>query len=91
MANSLPSSITVTGLDQVSLVKYLENIQSVVNELQTDHATFRTTVNANTTAINAIIAAATTDSATAIAAVSTVSTTAPAALTNSTALTMLKG
>jgi hypothetical protein len=85
----LPSDITVTGLEQASLVKLLTNIVEVVNELQTDHATFKTVVTDNKTAVNAIITAAATNIA-AVAAVTPVSTSAPATLTAITALTLLK-
>lgn len=87
----LPSDLTVTGMDQKSLYQWLANVTDLLNEIQTDHATFRTVVNANTTAVNAIITAAGTASPTAaIAAVSSVASAAPAALTNSTAITLLR-
>ena len=42
MTLPLPSDITTTGLDQNSLVNYLTNVRDVVNELQDDHATYKT-------------------------------------------------
>ena len=42
MAVTLLANITETGLNQGDLVKYLQNIRDVVNELQTDHATTKT-------------------------------------------------
>lgn len=86
----LPADLTVTGMDQKSLYQWMANVTDLVNELQADHATVRTAVDDNTTAINAIIAAATTDGATAIAGVTTVTAGVPAALSNSTAITLLR-
>lgn len=71
-----------------------------ITEMITDHATFKTAVAAQTSAINAIIAAAasgsgisvTTVTASAPATLSAgVPTASAAALTNSTDLTLLKG
>lgn len=90
MAEVLTADITENGLDQGNLVKVLKNLRDVVNELQADHATFRTVVADNKTAINAVITAAGTDLA-AVAAVTPVATSAPAALTNSTAITLAEG
>lgn len=91
MAKTLLSNITENGLNQGDLVKFLNNVVDVVNELQADHATFITLTSANKTAINAVITAATSDSATNIAAVTPVSASAVSTLTNSTALTLNKG
>ncbi len=44
MAGTLEQDIVETGLLQGDLVKYLNNIQLVVNELQADHATYKTVV-----------------------------------------------
>lgn len=91
MANlPLAADITAKGLDQLSLVTLLTNILAVVNELQDDHATYKTVVTANKTAINAIITAAATNIA-AVAAVTPVSSSAPATLTNGTNMVLTKG
>jgi hypothetical protein len=44
MATTLENDIQRSGFYQADLVKYLENIRDVVNELQTDHATFKTAI-----------------------------------------------
>lgn len=44
---NLPSDIKVTGVDQQSLVNFLQNVQDLVNELRADHATFKTVVTDN--------------------------------------------
>ncbi|TVM02747.1 MAG: hypothetical protein CV087_08770 [Candidatus Brocadia sp. WS118] len=87
---ALPTEITATGFDQNSVFTLLQNILAVVNELQEDHATFKTVVTANKTAVNAIITAAATNIA-AVAAVTPVSSSAPATLSNATALVLTKG
>lgn len=81
----LPSDIKVTGVDQASLVKWMQNVtdglndvRTAVAELRTDHAAFVTLTTANKTAVNAVITAAGSSLA-AIAAVSSV--TAPAVAT----------
>lgn len=50
MANTLQSDIKGDGWNQPDVVRYLENIQLIVNELQTDHATFKTAITALRTA-----------------------------------------
>lgn len=54
MAASLENSVSRTGYWDADLVRVLENLRDVVNELQTDHASLRTAVSnlrtANTTA-----------------------------------------
>lgn len=90
MAKKLLSNITENGVSQGDLVKFLNNVVDVVNELQADHAAFITLTTANKTAINAVITAAATDLP-AVAAVTPVSAAAVSALTNSTALTLNKG
>ena len=40
----LPGDITVTGVDQASLVKWMQNVTDGLNELIDDHATFKTVV-----------------------------------------------
>lgn len=90
MALTLEADVSGTGINQGDLIKLLTNIIAVVNELQADHADFRTICAANKTAANAIITAAATNIA-AVAAVTAVSASAPATLTNNTALTLAKG
>ncbi len=46
MAGTLQQNIVELGMTQGDLVKYLNNIQLVVNELQADHATYKTVVDA---------------------------------------------
>lgn len=41
---SLPSDITVTGHNQDAVTIFLQNVVDVVNELITDHATYKVTV-----------------------------------------------
>ena len=88
---TLDQDIKSTGINQKDLVDLLTNLVTVVNELVDDHATNIACIAANKTAINAIIAAATTDSATNIAAVTVVSASPAATLTNSTNLTLNGG
>lgn len=87
MAKTLQGKITETGMSQGDIVKVLENMRDVINELITDHATNRTAIAANKTATNAIITAAATNIA-AVAAVSAVSSSPAATLTNSTPITL---
>jgi len=42
MALSLPDDITANGVSQGSLFNLLSNIVDLVNELQSDHATYKT-------------------------------------------------
>lgn len=44
MAATLQQDIVETGVQQGDLVKYLQNIRDIVNELQTDHATYKTVI-----------------------------------------------
>lgn len=50
MATILENDIKRTGFAQADLVRYIENVRDVVNELQADHATFRTAAAALRTA-----------------------------------------
>lgn len=45
----LPGDLTVTGMDQKSLYNWCANVTDLINELQTDHATFKTVVDELTT------------------------------------------
>lgn len=47
----LPQDITVTGWDQASAVKWMQNVTDLINEMQTDHATTRSTLAALVTAL----------------------------------------
>ena len=42
----LPGDITVTGSDQASLYAWMANVTDLLNEIQADHATTKTTVDA---------------------------------------------
>jgi len=44
MANPLEFELTISGMNQADLFRWMENVNSVVNELQADHATMRTEV-----------------------------------------------
>lgn len=44
MVNTLPRGITPNGIGQDDLYLLLDNIKDIVNELQADHATFKTAV-----------------------------------------------
>lgn len=55
MALTLKSDIVGNGVDQGSLVDLLTNIKDVLNELQTDHATNKTTIDECRTAIIELI------------------------------------
>lgn len=52
MALTLKSDIKENGINQTDLVAYLANIRDLVNELQADHATFKTVVDDQKTLIN---------------------------------------
>lgn len=52
----LPADITVKGLDQASLVTFLQNLRDVVNELVDDHATNRTSLTEMETLIEELAA-----------------------------------
>ena len=49
---AMPREITGNGIPDDALVTLLENTRDVVNELQTDHATFKTGVDAIETLVN---------------------------------------
>jgi hypothetical protein len=44
MANTLEHDIAAGGSWQADVFKWMENVNAIVNELQTDHATMRTEV-----------------------------------------------
>lgn len=48
----LSADVTVTGINQDSFVNFLLNIMDLVNELQEDHATFKTVVTDNKALVN---------------------------------------
>jgi hypothetical protein len=83
MAETLQGDITENGMGQGDLVKLLGNLRDVVNELQTDHATYRAAWVALVAKLDADAGITDTDYAASI--------TLPAALTNSTALTLNRG
>lgn len=82
MAEALQQGLTDNGILQGDLVKLLRNMVALVNELQADHATFRTVVNDLKTELNDVIAEGSPEA---------VTSSPPAALTNSTPLTLSKG
>lgn len=45
-ALALPQAIEASGFSQEAMFDLLSNIKTLINELQEDHATFRTAVNA---------------------------------------------
>lgn len=51
MALTLKSDIVGNGVDQGTLVDLLTNIKDLLNELQADHATFKTAVDNHTTSL----------------------------------------
>jgi hypothetical protein len=53
MAVTLPSDITENGVNQGSLVLFLQNVRDLVNELQADHATNKTIIDELKTDLNA--------------------------------------
>lgn len=55
MAEALEANITGSGINQGDLVKFLGNVRDLVNEIQADHATTKTTVDAARTAIIELI------------------------------------
>lgn len=56
MAATLESDIVENGMTQGDLVRYLQNVRDVVNELQTDHATIKTFIDECKTDIDAAVA-----------------------------------
>lgn len=56
MALTLKSDIVGNGVDQGSLVDLLTNIKDVLNEIQADHATTKTTVDGLVTAVTELMA-----------------------------------
>lgn len=55
MAETLQANITEQGMNQGDVVKFLKNVRDLVNELQADHATNKTTVDECRTAIVELI------------------------------------
>ena len=55
VAVTLESDVTLTGYGQGDLVRYLQNVRDNVNEMTTDHATNKTTIDENRTAIMELI------------------------------------
>lgn len=56
MAVTLQSDLQLNGVTQGDLVRFLQNNRDVVNELQTDHATFKTVVDELKTDYTALLA-----------------------------------
>ena len=71
MAEALQSDVTPTGVNQGDLVRVLANLRDVVNELITDHASYKTTVDGLVTLTTELRA----DHATFITAITNIGTT----------------
>lgn len=80
MANALQQDIQRSGWNQGDVVAFLENVRDLCNELQTDHATTKTTVDAARTAIIELID----DHATNIAVIAELKTAVNAIITAAT-------
>jgi len=94
MAVPLETTISRTGVQQSDLVKFMENLRDVVNELQADHATLLADVTAIRTAVTGITAQLDADAGvtdTDYAANNDPAALTTVTLTNSTALTLNKG
>lgn len=52
MADALKANIVESGMNQGDVVKLLGNLVTLINELQEDHATFKTVVTDNKTLLN---------------------------------------
>jgi len=94
MAAVLETDIKVNGMSQIDLVKYLQNVRDLVNELQTDHATLLADVTAIRTAVTGITAQLDADAGvtdTDYASSNDPAALTTASLTNTTALTLNKG
>lgn len=94
MAATLETDIKVNGMSQIDLVRYLQNVRDVVNELQADHATLLADVTAIRTAVTGITAQLDADGGvtdTDYAANNDPAALTTSSLTNSTALTLNKG
>jgi len=91
MASNRPlvGDVTVTGLDQKSLYSLLANTVDLVNELQTDHATFQLAVDAIVQKLDADSGITDTNYE-ALHGVGGSGAALPATLSNSTALTLLR-
>lgn len=94
MAAILETDIKVNGMSQIDLVKYLQNVRDLVNELQTDHATLLADVTAIRSAVTGITAQLDADAGvtdTDYASGNDPAALTTAGLTNTTALTLNKG
>ena len=78
----LPGDLTVTGMDQASLYAWMANVTDLLNEIQTDHATTKTTVDALITLTTELRA----DHATAITFAAELKTDVDAAVADLTAI-----
>lgn len=94
MATPLEADITINGLNQPDLVRLLQNLRDVVNELQTDHATLLADITAIRNAVVGITAQLDADigvTDTDFASSNDPAAITTASLTNSTAITLQKG
>ena len=90
MANTLEHDILVSGSWQSDMFKWMENVNSVLNELQTDHATYLANLTALYVKLDAATGTLEQDFVTVLGA-SGSTAILPATLTNSTALKLTKG
>ena len=90
MANTLEHDILASGSWQSDMFKWMENVNSVLNELQTDHATFLANLVALYAQMDADAGTLGTDYVATLGA-SGSGDALPATLTNSTALKLTKG
>ena len=90
MANTLENDILSTGSWQADVYKWMENVNSVLNELQTDHATYRANLVALYAQMDADAGTLGTDYVATLGAAGS-GAALPATLTNSTALKLTKG
>jgi plasmid maintenance system antidote protein VapI len=82
MAEALQSDITENGVSQGDLVRFMKNVRDVVNELITDHASYKTTVDSLVTLCTELR----TDHATAITFAAELKVDADAAFADLTAI-----
>lgn len=90
MANTLEFGIDREGFWDPDLVKYLENVQAIVNEVITDHALIRANLVALMAKLDGDAGITDTDYVSKLGASGSVAAL-PATLTNSTALKLTKG
>jgi hypothetical protein len=90
MANTLEHDIAAGGSWQADVFKWMENVNAILNELQTDHPLYVAQLNALVAKLDGDGGITDTDYVAKLGASGSVAPTA-AALTNSTALKLTKG